>query len=388
MYRYTHESFYITYALAERIIDEYDLVYCSDIEAYAERDEAYYIEDCDEWVHDNSDYYYCSQCGCWYSSWAWNDRLDCCNNCAEDLMMVKPYHYHKGSYTYYGNVPYRIGAEIEVDTDNWCAERDRVARSIDEYLSGHAVYEEDGSLSDEGFEIITEPHTIDEFFKLNWREVFQILIDEDYRAHDSGNCGLHLHFSREWFGETEAERVQNVARLVMFYDKNFDTLYRLSRRTQTDYCERDYISRDFTDIESDEDAERLVDSKKCSSRYTAVNLTNYDRIGTIEFRLGRGTLNYDTFRAWIDIHRAIAEQSRRAKTYDFNEWINSSTVEPNTMDYVNRRLGGVTPIDSDTQNTIERDPVDEMTIDEFISMVNDLIDEDCDNRNGGITVCA
>lgn len=362
MYGRTTESLLISYNLMNRIISDYDLVYCEDISAYAEFEESYYIEDEACWVSDNSEYYYCDHCGCWYSRWAWNERHDCCENCANDISLVKDYHYHKGDYTYFGNVPYRIGAEIEVDTDNWYVNREDVAALVDEYLNGHVVYEEDGSLSDEGFEIITQPHTFDEFFKLEWREVFRVLIESDYRAHDAGNCGLHLHFSREWFGGTESERVQSVARLVMFYDRNFDTLLRLSRRSETSYCERDYISRNFTDIECTEDAENIIDSKKCSSRYTAVNLTNYDRIGTIEFRLGRGTLNYDTFRAWVDIHRAIVEMSRRATTYNFADWVNVDTVEPSTMDYINRRLGNATVIDNDLTSDIVLDPAETLPL--------------------------
>ena len=367
------ESLFVSYALMDRIVGEYDLVYCSDISAYAEREESYFIEDEGEWVSDNSDYYYCEHCGCWYSSWAWNDSLDCCENCADDLLLVRNYHANKGNYIYYGNVPYRIGAEVEVDTDDWTANREETARKVQNILGEHAYYEEDGSLSEEGFEIITHPHTIDEFFRLEWEKVFSVLLDDGYRAHDAGNCGLHLHFSREWFGETEAERVQNIARLVMFYDRNFETLLKLSRRVETGYCERDYISNHYADIETEADAENLVDDKKCGSRYTAVNLTCYDRHGTIEFRLGRGTLNYNTFRAWVDIHRAIVEQSTRPHSYDFTEWVNASTVEPNTLDYINRRLGKDISIESDTESRTEQDPVDSMSHDEILALIDELI---------------
>lgn len=371
MYRF-NESLYITSRLMEQIAYDYDLVFCEDINAYAERDESYYIEDDGCWVSDNSDYYYCEHCGCWVSEWNWNDSLGCCCSCEDELCLVKNYHANKGNYTYFGSVPFRIGAEVEVDSDSWLADREDTARKVYDILGEHAYYEEDGSLSENGFEIITQPHTIDEFFRLEWARVFDILLADDYRAHDAGNCGLHLHFSREWFGETEAERVQNIARLVMFYDRNFDTLLKLSRRVETGYCERDYISRQYDDIETERDAENLVDDKKCGSRYTAVNLTCYDRHGTVEFRLGRGTLNYKTFRAWIDLHRAIVEQSRKPHTYDFNEWVNENTVEPSTLEYINRRLGHAT-IESDTESTIERDLVEDMSFDEFTALIDELI---------------
>lgn len=237
----------------------------------------------------------------------------------------------------------------------------------------HAYCEEDGSLSDDGFEIITQPHSIEEFFKLNWHDAFEYLIENGYRAHDAGNCGLHLHFSREWFGDTEAERVQNIAKMVIFYDRNFDTLYKLSRRSNTEYCSRDYSSHDFAQSLTDADAENLMDGKKYGSRYTAVNLTCYDRHKTVEFRLGRGTLNYDTFRAWVDLHKAIAEQSRTAQSYDFAEWINADTVETETLEYIAHKLGDESR-DCDTHRQ-DPDTADNYSTDMIMSFLEELYTE-------------
>lgn len=339
---YNH-SLYVTDRLFRDICDYYDLVYCSDVDNYCERSEATYIDSDDEYVIDTYGYHYCEHCDRWVSDWYWNSSLECCEDCEDNLLLVKNYHFHKGYYHHYGSSPLEIGVEVETDTESWSADREKVAQFVYDILGDHVYFEEDGSLSDEGFEIISQPHDLESFKALRWRDAFKTLIENDYRAHDTDTCGLHVHFSKHWLGETEAERVQSIAKLVMFYDKNFETLYKLSRRSNTEYCRRDYaydaISASDVLGEKQDTVNKLVEDKKHGSRYTAVNLTCYDRHGTIEFRLGRGTLNYKTFMAWIDLHRAICEQSRTAKTYRFEEWINADTVEAETMEYINKRLG-------------------------------------------------
>ena len=324
------------------IVDSYDLVYCSDVDAHAERDEATYIDSDDTFVIDNSDFYYCDICGRWVSEWYWNSALDCCEDCEDSKRIVKPYHYHKGDYVPYGDSNKRIGAEIEVDTEDWRINREDVAREVADILGDRAFMEEDGSLSEEGFEIITHPHDFESFKELPFKKTFEMLISEGYRAHDTTTCGLHLHFSKNWFGDTEAERVQSIAKMIMFYDKNWDVLLKLSRRDDVGYCTRGYeydaISADDILTERENVAEQLVSDKKHGSRYTAVNLTPYDRHGTVEFRLGRGTLNYKTFMAWVDIHRAICEQSRIRKNLNFACWINPDTVDANTIEYITSKV--------------------------------------------------
>lgn len=368
---YNH-TLYVTDRLFREICDYYDLVYCVDVDNYCEREEATYIDSDGEYVLDTYGYHYCEHCDRWVSDWYWNSNLDCCEDCESDLLLVKNYHYHKGYYTPFGDSRKRIGVEVETDTASWSADREEVARLVYDILGDHVYFEEDGSLSDEGFEIISQPHDLESFKALRWRDAFNALIENDYRAHDTDTCGLHVHFSKEWFGETEAERVQSIAKMVMFYDKNFDTLYKLSRRSNTEYCRRDYaydvISADNI-IRDGAEADKLIEDKKHGTRYTAVNLTCYDRHDTVEFRLGRGTLNYDTFMAWIDIHRAICEQSRIAKNYSFTEWINADTVEAETMRYINKRLGASEAI---TEEEVEESLInDGLTIEELLNMVSE-----------------
>lgn len=382
---YRHELF-VTDRLFRDIVCDYDLVYCEDVDSYAAREEATYIDSDDIYVVDTDDYYFCDNCGRWVSAWYWNSYLECCEDCESDLLLVKDYHYHKGYYTPFGRSPKRIGVEVETDTSNCYADREAVAQRVYDILGDHVYFEEDGSLSSEGFEIISQPHDLEAFKALNWREAFAALIENDYRAHDTNTCGLHVHFAREWFGDTEAERVQSIAKMVMFYDRNWETLYRLSRRSDTDYCRRDggYSETDASDVlgESADAVEQIVYEKKHGSRYTAVNLTCYDRHNTVEFRLGRGTLNYNTFMAWIDLHKAICEQSRTAKTYNWSEWINADTVEAETLDYINKRLGR-----SDADADAEHDTADTLTFEDVLEAIAEDIAAEITAESEG-DICA
>ncbi len=124
----------------------------------------------------------------------------------------------------------------------------------------------------------------------------QICKDYGYTSHDNESCGLHIHVSRSFFGADENTQKYNLAKLVWFYQQNFSDLSRASRRTEQQinaYCKSSEYKhpQDITD-------QLRKNHNQIWDRYHAVNLSNYN---TVEFRLGRGTLNYDSFSAWIDL---------------------------------------------------------------------------------------
>ena len=78
-----------------------------------------------------------------------------------------------------------FGIELEVDNRD---SPDDLASTLRDILTNHAYFMHDGSL-DNGVEIITQPHTLDEFYKLPWDKVLDTCKDRNFRSHDAKACG-------------------------------------------------------------------------------------------------------------------------------------------------------------------------------------------------------
>ena len=321
--------------------------YTNDVDSIETRDGGYICSEC----FDNS---YCVCDGC--NEVVPNNEIEYCGgNCLcedcyseESDRAIGDYHSHSrydlDKYNINGKIEWgdlqkpenklTIGHELEVeDGEN----RNKMASDLIEFMDNHIYCEHDGSLDGEtGFEMIFKPHTDDAFRALPLRDMFRKLINAGFTSHDNGHCGLHIHFANEWFGDTRLEQDDNVAKVIHFYNEQYDFLFKCSRRAERDA--RDWAKR--TPCENFEEAKRVKDYYD-DDRYCAVNTTNMSSFGTVEFRLGRGTLRYESFMAWHDIHVAIA---RNAKTIepndiDINHWLKGITDE--TKEYILERTGKV-----------------------------------------------
>ena len=159
----------------------------------------------------------------------------------------------------------------------------------------------DGSLSD-GFELVTHPMTLRYHMdKMPWKKILHRAVEMGYTSHQAGTCGLHVHVSRAAFGNTEAEQDAAIARVLYFFEKNWDELLKFSRRTQR---QLDRWAARYGYKEQPRDI--LEHAKKgChAGRYTCVNLQNSN---TIEFRIFRGTLKYNTLIATLQMVSRICD---------------------------------------------------------------------------------
>ena len=159
----------------------------------------------------------------------------------------------------------------------------------------------DGSLSD-GFELVTHPMTLHYHTEqMPWEKLLRRAVEMGYTSHQAGTCGLHVHVSRAAFGSTEAEQDAAIARVLYFFEKNWEELLKFSRRTQR---QLDRWAARYGYKEQPRDI--LEHAKKgChAGRYTCVNLQNRS---TIEFRIFRGTLKYNTFIATLQMVDRICD---------------------------------------------------------------------------------
>lgn len=148
-------------------------------------------------------------------------------------------------------------------------------------------FEEDGSLDCGGVEAITQPCTLRYHQEeMDWRSLCATLEEQGFRSHNTSNCGLHVHISRD------ALKPTTIVKMDVFVNRAKDFFSVIARRESFYGCGGKY------------DRGKMADKRKAlrdgdhSERYTAVNTTNRD---TVEVRIFRGTLRHETILGTIEM---------------------------------------------------------------------------------------
>lgn len=205
-------------------------------------------------------------------------------------------YYYKPAPHFLGAGPRFLGVELEIDGAGESNRNAWELLSVANGEGGKRLYcKHDGSL-DDGFELVSHPMSL-AYHKeeMPWKQILCQASEMGYTSHQAGTCGLHVHVSRAAFGNTEAQQDAAIARVLYFFEKNWEELLKFSRRTQR---QLDRWAARYGYKEQPRDI--LEHAKKgChAGRYTCVNLQNDD---TIEFRIFRGTLKYNTFIATLQM---------------------------------------------------------------------------------------
>ena len=239
----------------------------------------------------NQLYTQCDECG------ATIDRRDAfrddedvlCEECFDDRESstdgIHEYGYKPRPY-FFGEAPY-FGIELEVEAGmNFLESKDMVLET-----GGERLYlKEDASLSSNGFEIVTHPCSLDYHKKeFPWEEILKNLRSDGVKSHNAGNCGLHVHMNKDDLSKVEKIKI---AALVHSQWKLFK---HISRRN-SHYGEFKNKKRALTETKS------YQDGIGACSRDNAVF---FNPPHTIEFRMFKGTLKYETFMARIECCHAI-----------------------------------------------------------------------------------
>ncbi|PWA05271.1 hypothetical protein DCC39_18235 [Pueribacillus theae] len=228
-----------------------------------------------------------------------------CYDCAPSSI-IHDYNYSP-ALQFFGNAEGKdyYGVELEVDLGDDYNNHEDVASSLEGWTSGELYFKEDGSLND-GFEIISQPCSFEHHMNnINWKGMLNDLRNEGYRSHDVGTCGIHVHISRKGFGQTFDEQDLNIMKLLFIVERHWDKMVAFSRRTerQLDSWAKSYVADSGMSREVICERE-LLETAKCAGRYYAINLNNRS---TVEFRLFRGTLNINTFKATIQFVKALRD---------------------------------------------------------------------------------
>jgi hypothetical protein len=282
--------------------------------------------------HDNS-VYTCQDCSEDY--WDGNGH-DCSED--EDNGSIHSYSYRPSPY-FFGKGQYHLGFELEVESrDNSRYEGAEIAQNE---LGSHAYMKDDGSLND-GFEIVTHPHTLEAYqTDFNW-EFIPRLKRNGFRSWNTETCGLHVHVSRTAFGEGvspwgRADRDQLILRkqahelrfMKLIYD-NQRQVERIAGRTNNHYA-------------TFEDKGKLVSKLKfgtqSNGRYSAINTEND---ATLEVRVFKGSLRKERVLSALEFVAASVEYTRDLKITSKNQalsWLRfTAYVSDNLETYPNLAL--------------------------------------------------
>ena len=185
---------------------------------------------------------------------------------------------------------------IEIETEGDFSNIELVTRYQDIWH-----LEEDGSLGEGGFEMISQPMSWN-YIKLQeprFKALFKSLANAGQKSHNGSSCGLHVHVSREAFKDEDA--INRCLLIVHAFRRN---MMEFGRRFDSEWAR-------FTDIPlmpSESDLNRIGST----GHNVAVNCgyhSDDDNTDTIEFRFPKGSLNILTVMATIEFIKNIVELS-------------------------------------------------------------------------------
>lgn len=201
-----------------------------------------------------------------------------------------------------------LGAEIEVagnhpETDRRIKE-DTVKKCI-QIMNGSDSDEEsliysthDGTVQ---IEFDTMPCSL-EFHKnkMNYRKMFKYLDSVGYKGHDCDCAGLHIHADRKYLGRTKFQQDLVIAKILYIIEKFNDDLCIIARRNNN-------YSVFCGDKCTSDTAVTLYGKYRNIGKMAALNLQHSN---TIEFRMFRSTLKYETLLLTLELVQDIINFSK------------------------------------------------------------------------------
>ncbi len=204
-----------------------------------------------------------------------------------------------------------FGVELEIEGGGYnaihCDTLMSVVNPIERDIGYNMYGKHDGSV-DEGFELVTHPASFEYHMNhLDWEGLCAKALELGYRK-EPGTCGLHVHISRRYFGQSEVRQDIGVMKMLYLVEKFWDKVLQFSRRTeaQVDRWASRYGMRSTPQ-------EILRHAKIGHGRYKAVNLENEH---TVELRIFNGTLDYQIILATIQFCYVLATVGKTTSIQD------------------------------------------------------------------------
>lgn len=282
---------------------------------------------CDTLLYEDDAYHlngedYCREC--------YDEECDRCNYIHDYSYKPEPKFF--GKYEPSDNTRF-FGVELEIDgagkDDDYAGEILEIANADEQ----HIYIKSDGSL-DDGMELVSHPHTLEAHKEYNWSDVMKKAISLGYRSHQTSTCGLHIHVNRDSLADSREEQDDIISRILYFVEQHWNEILKFTRRSEYS------INRWAARYGYEHTPKAIMDKAKKGNngRYAAVNLCNYH---TIEFRMFRGTLKYNTFIAAIQFVNRICDVAMNntddsLAKISWSEFV-SGINEPELIQYLKER---------------------------------------------------
>lgn len=133
--------------------------------------------------------------------------------------------------------------------------------------------------------------------KMNYKKMFKYLDEMGYKGHDCNTAGLHIHANRDYLGKTKLQQELVISKILYIIEKFNDNICIIARRNN------DY-SKFVGDRAKEDTALILFDKYKREGKRAALNLEHKD---TIEFRMFKSTLKYETFLLTLEFVKDIID---------------------------------------------------------------------------------
>ena len=182
--------------------------------------------------------------------------------------------------------------------------------------------------------------------KMNYKEMFKYLDEQGYKGHDCSTAGLHIHANRDYLGKTKMQQDLVISKILYIIEKFNDNICVIGRRN-TNY------SQFVGDRCKEDTALNLFAKYDDTGKKAALNLQHKD---TIEFRMFKSTLKYETFLLTLEFVKDII---------DFAKSINIEEIE--------------SMIWNDFMKTFSKD-LQQYYIDRYNKMLKKQLDEDIDKK--------
>lgn len=272
-----------------------------------------YIDSCGNRVNDGvicpnclENFVECGECGILVHEDAahiddWGDTY--CPECAPNNIIHEYHHtYADAFYNVECDPTPKLYMGIELETET--PKRYEMAEKLLDHIGSDVIECKDDSSLTDGCEIVTQPCTPSYHLQSGiWREIASTCLAYDATSHDNGDCGLHIHVSRDFFSNGSIHAALVIDALFERFEREVTAFTRRGEVELRTYARYSWVSPIMNKEATY--TEKIAEYNACKrcTRYEAVNLCNAD---TIELRLYRGTLKLNTIYATIEFTAALA----------------------------------------------------------------------------------
>ena len=183
---------------------------------------------------------------------------------------------------------------------------DTIIKDIEEnYLKGHAICKSDGSIGDNGIEIVSTAMSFNYIKNNNLFYKFYNQIKDYLGSYSRNSTGVHIHISRDTLTKLQ------ILRIISFINNemNFNYLARIAGREffNNQYCETIFKNKDVLKLnEYFKDFNNLI----YQAKYSAVNLS---KKSTVELRIFKGNIRFDVLNRYIEFTDCLINYVKNTK---------------------------------------------------------------------------